>query len=234
MTAFGARSIPRCNAMKIIYSDADIAVCIKPAGVLSEGSVGDASSMIGLIAQALGTDKVFPVHRLDRETGGLMVYALNESSAAALSRAIAEHKLEKKYVALTVGKPEPECGEMQDLLYYDRKRNKSFTVKKERKGVKAASLSYETLEFCEKANVSRVLVTLHTGRTHQIRVQFASRKLPLCGDRKYGAPAEYGNSLKLTSVFLSFPSPKSGEILTFELEEKNNCEFFEKPFTIGN
>ncbi len=217
--------------MKIIYSDADIAVCIKPAGILSEGSVGDSSSMIGLIAEALGTDKVFPVHRLDRETNGLMVYALNEKAAAELSRAVAEHKLEKKYIALVIGKPEPERGDMNDLLYYDRQRNKSFTAKKERKGVKPASLSYETLSFCKETNTARVLITLHTGRTHQIRVQFASRKLPLCGDRKYGAPAKYGNSLCLTSVFLAFPHPKSGEILQFELDEKNNCEFFEKPFT---
>ena len=234
MTASGAISIPRCEQdynMKIIYNDNEIAVCLKPAGVLSEGSVGD-GSMVGLIAQALGTDKVFPVHRLDRETNGLMVYALNERAAAALSRAVAEHRLEKKYIAHVIGKPEPESGEMHDLLYYDRQRNKSFAVKKERRGVKSASLSYETLDFCEETGISRVLVTLHTGRTHQIRVQFASRKLPLCGDRKYGAPAEYGNALRLTSVFLSFPHPKSGERLTFELDEKNNCEFFEKPFTI--
>ena len=218
--------------MKIIYHDSDIAVCIKPAGVLSEGSALDGSSAVALIAQALGTDKVFPVHRLDRETYGLMVYALNERAASELSRAVAEHRLEKKYIALVIGKPDPDCGDMNDLLYYDRQRNKSFTVKKERKGVKSASLSYETLDFCEETGVSRVLVTLHTGRTHQIRVQFASRKLPLCGDRKYGAPAKFGNSLKLASVFLAFPHPKSGERTEFRLDEKNNCEFFEKPFTI--
>lgn len=204
--------------MEIIYNDSFIAVCKKPAGILSEGSVGDLSTMVGLIAQALETDKVFPVHRLDRETDGLMVYALNEKAAAELSRAVAQRRLEKKYIAYVIGKPEPECGEMHDLLYYDRQKNKSFTVKKERRGVKSASLSYETLDYCEESGISRVLVTLHTGRTHQIRVQFASRKLPLCGDRKYGAPAEYGNALRLTSVFLAFSHPKSGEPLRFELE----------------
>jgi len=205
----------------IVYRDTELVVCRKPAGVLSEGASDDPKAMPGKLAVTLAESgapvrAVYPVHRLDRETEGLMVYALTEQAAASLSRAVADKKMEKQYIAHVHGMPEPAEGEMRDLLYYDRSRNKSFPVKRERKGVKEARLTYTLLSHDSETNVSTVRVRLLTGRTHQIRVQFASRGMPLLGDRKYGAPAADQTTLALRSVYLSFPHPKTGKTMTFE------------------
>jgi len=203
------------DRMEILYFDDDIAVAVKPSGVISEGEAGVGSSMPGLIAAALECREIYPVHRLDRETSGIMVYARNEKAAAALSRDVAERRIGKKYETTVHGRPESDRGELRDLLFYDRGRNKSFVADRKRRGVKEAILEYELMEYDEKSDLSRLLVTLHTGRTHQIRVQFASRRMPLFGDRKYGAPKEDGNALALKSVYLSFYHPKTKKFMEF-------------------
>ena len=204
---------------ELLYSDPDIAVIKKPAGILSEGQINDEKSAPGLISTALceqgrKVSEIFTVHRLDRETRGLMVYALTQSAAAKLSGDIAAHRLKKIYTATVHGRPEQEQGELRDLLFFDRKRGKSFAVERERKGVKEAILNYSLLSFDEKTNTSKIEIELKTGRTHQIRVQFASRKMPLFGDRKYGAPKDDGNALALASVYLAFSHPKTKEQIT--------------------
>ena len=208
--------------MEILYHDNEISVAVKPSGVLSEGSIDEKDTMPCLLAEALRelgaeVSAIYPVHRLDRETDGLMVYALTERAAAELCRTVADRKMQKRYLATVHGMPDPAVGQMRDLLYYDRSKSKSYVVKRPRKGVKEALLCYETLEHDEKSDVSRVLVSLQTGRTHQIRVQFASRKLPLVGDRKYGAPQGDPKELALTSVYLSFPHPKTGLPMEFDI-----------------
>ena len=199
---------------EILYLDRDLLVSVKPRGILSEGT-GD-RCFPSLLAETLRergeADAVYPVHRLDKETEGLMVYARTERGAAALSRAIVEGSLKKEYLAVVCGRPEEARGSLRDLLFYDRGRGKSFVVDRQRKGVKEALLDYELLASREGYSLLRIY--LHTGRTHQIRVQFSSRGLPLCGDRRYGAPAsEY--ALGLCAVLLSFPHPKNGEPLCF-------------------
>lgn len=194
--------------LTILYNDRDVAVCVKPAGVLSQDA-GE-NSMPQLLQKQLNVGRVFPVHRLDREAGGVMVYALNQKAAAVLSRAIQEGELEKQYLAVLQGAPGKDGDLLEDLLYHDKGKNKTYVVKRMRKGVKDAKLEYQFLERTQDRTLVRV--RLLTGRTHQIRVQFASRKLPLAGDGKYGGG---GGRLGLWSCQLCFPHPASGKMMQF-------------------
>lgn len=210
--------------LDLLYFDSDIAVCVKPAGVLSEGDGKNSMPyLLSLELKERGIDaSVFVVHRLDRETEGLTVFALNEASAAALSLSFQNGDAVKIYHALCVGVIEKDADVLCDLLFYDRGRGKSFVVDRERKGVRKASLEYSVLRrFSDRTLLS---VRLHTGRTHQIRVQFASRGHALCGDRRYGAPSEYGNKLCLCAVSLSFTHPRTKERMSFETEMSNLLE----------
>ncbi|MBQ6893335.1 MAG: RluA family pseudouridine synthase [Clostridia bacterium] len=193
---------------EVLYSDKEIVVIIKPCGVLSEDGEGSACA---LIREALSVNDVYPIHRLDRDVSGVMVYALTKNAAAKLSRAVTENALEKVYLAVVHGIPEHPSGVFTDLLFKDSKKNKSYVVKRERKGVRRAELSYEVLESANDRSLVRV--KLHTGRSHQIRVQFASRKMPLFGDRKYGAD-DGEKQIALFSHCLVFPHPTGG-IMTF-------------------
>lgn len=166
--------------MEILYTDRNMAVCIKPVGVSSEDGPG---SLPELLRGAMGGE-VYPIHRLDLNVGGVMVYARNRATAAFLSQAVAQRQLKKEYLALCHGTPE-EAGNWEDLLWKDSRKNKVYVVQRQRQGVKKASLEYEILGRTPEFSLARIL--LHTGRSHQIRVQFASRGFPLLGDGKYGA-----------------------------------------------
>lgn len=199
--------------LSVLYRDAHMVVCVKPAGVLSQ-EAGE-SSMPALLRAQLGAEYVAVVHRLDREVGGIMVYALSQRGAAALSRAVQERRLEKTYLAVLRGVPEEPSGTLEDLLFHDKTRNKTYVTDRLRKGVRDASLDYTLLKA--GAGHALVRVRLHTGRTHQIRVQFASRRLPLVGDGKYGG-REPGMPLLLWSWQLTLPHPVTGEQLSFTQE----------------
>lgn len=179
--------------MTILYHDNQIAVCIKPVGLDAEQEVP------ATIQKALG-GAVFPIHRLDKNVGGVMVFARTKQAAAALSKAVQEGTMIKEYVAMVHGTP-PEGGDWTDLLWKDSAKNKVFVVKRERKGVKKARLEFTRLTAGE---ASLVHVRLHTGRSHQIRVQFASRGFPLVGDHKYGARDDSPAPM-LFSCRLTFP-----------------------------
>ena len=210
--------------LEVLYKDKQIAVVVKPVGLISEdGAAGE--SICPLLRETLGVAEVYAVHRLDRAVGGVMVYALTKKAAAELSKAVAENALTKVYLAVVHGAPAEPCGVYEDLLYKDVRKNKSFVVTRERKGVKKASLAYETL--CSTEERSLVRVTLHTGRSHQIRVQFASRKTPLVGDGKYGA-VDHVREIGLFSHALTFPHPASGETMHFSALPKGDVwEIFE-------
>lgn len=199
--------------MEILYKDEHIVVCIKPAGLLSAKDISGSKNMTDMLKTELGVSEVYPVHRLDREVSGVMVYALSKTSAAKLSAATADKdRFKKIYYAVISGIPDETKGIFEDLLFKDTKRSKSFVVDKMRKGVKTAKLEYEVLESFE--NKSLVKIVLHTGRTHQIRVQFAHRKMPLAGDRKYGGEKSV-KGIALRSVILGFNHPKTNEWLEF-------------------
>ena len=199
---------------ELIYLDRDLLVSVKPRGILSEGEGNDCfPTLLSHAMRERGErDGIYPVHRLDRETEGLMVYARTPFGAAELSRAIAEGSMKKEYLAVVCGAPEESKGTLRDLLFYDRGRGKSFVVDRQRKGVKEAILDYEVI--ASKEGYSLLRIALHTGRTHQIRVQLASRGLPLCGDRRYGAPPS-PFAMGLCSVKLAFPHPKTRQSLSF-------------------
>jgi len=207
--------------LEILYQDRDLVVCVKPAGVLSQDA--GARSVPAMLREQLGAEYVGVVHRLDKEVGGVMVYALSQKAAAGLSRAVQERKLEKVYQAVLQGIPETPSGMLEDLLFHDKNRNKTYIVDRERKGVKDARLEYEVLRMGSLHSLVRVL--LHTGRTHQIRVQFAGRKLPLVGDGKYGGK-EPGAALCLWSSQLRFDHPVTGKTLCFSKEPAwlGDCE----------
>ena len=184
--------------MDILYADRNLYVIVKPVGMDSEHEVPAALD---------GT--VFPIHRLDLNVGGVMVYARTKQAAAALSKAVQEGTMVKEYVAMVHGTP-PETGDWEDLLFKDSRKNKVFAVKKERRGVKYARLEFKRLTA---GDTSLVRVRLHTGRSHQIRVQFASRGFPLMGDHKYGA-RDALTAPRLFSCRITFPW--KGETRSYE------------------
>ncbi len=190
--------------IKLLYSDNEIAVCLKPVGMDSESDLPKA------LKEQLGGE-TFTLHRLDKNVGGVMVYARTKRAAADLSRAIQDGTMIKEYRAVVHGNP-PEEGDWTDLLFKDSSKNKVFVVQRERKGVKKARLEFKRIETYSDST-SLVHIRLYTGRTHQIRVQFASRGFPLVGDRKYGAKDDV-KAPKLFSCRLTFPY--KGREVSFE------------------
>jgi 23S rRNA pseudouridine1911/1915/1917 synthase len=197
--------------MEILYQDDRLVVCLKPYGVVSTDEPGGMPSLLRL---TLGEDQavIRTVHRLDQVVGGVMVYACTSRAASDLQRQMEQGLFQKEYWAVVPGEPDPVQGDMSDLLYRDSRLRKTFVVQKPGKDVRPASLSYEVLG--QQEGFSLVSVKLHTGRTHQIRCQFASRGMPLVGDRKYGS-AYQREGICLWSQRLSFHHPRTDEPLTF-------------------
>lgn len=190
----------------------DFVLCIKPAGISSQLTNDNKDNMPLLIAKELKlpTESVYTLHRLDNPVGGTMVYATDKKAAARLSVQIADGTMKKTYLAVVKGVPENPEGIFEDLLFKDSSKNKSFVVKRLRKGVRKASLEYKVIETTKKDGLtySLVEILLHTGRTHQIRVQFSSRGLPLTGDRRYGSGND-GMPLGLWCSRIEFPDKQA-------------------------
>lgn len=197
--------------MELIYVDKDVVVCIKPARVLSTDEPG---GLPDLVREALGDPKadIRTVHRLDRVVSGVMVLARNAKAASELSRQIREDEFEKEYMAVVHGRPEETCGTLRDLLGRDKARKMTYVATEPGKGIQEAILDYRMLST--NSEFSRVQVTLRTGRTHQIRVQFASRGMPLVGERKYDT-REDPCEIALWSHKIGFTHPVTGEKMEF-------------------
>ena len=217
--------------MKVLFEDKFIIIAEKPASVLSEPGEGED---IVTMASAHVCKPCYLVHRLDRNTGGAMVLSKMQKATGKLSEAIQKREFEKEYLAVIKGVPEEEEGIYKDLLFKDSQKNKTFVVKRERKGVKEASLEYKVLATAEHPvheKISLVRVKLHTGRTHQIRVQFASRKMPLLGDGKYGSRDNHCETA-LWSHRLAFRHPITGE--NIEVKSMPLAEYPWNIFDIDN
>ena len=202
--------------ISVLFEDAHILVAVKPPMLVCE-STAKKDGLADLLSEQTG-GYIGTVHRLDRGVGGVMVYAKTPAAAAKLSAAVAARELKKEYLAVVRGAPEPEMGEMRDLLFHDRRQNKTFVVERQRAGVKEAILEYDTVDRLTTARgeeCSLVHVLLHTGRTHQIRVQFASRGHTLLGDGKYGARGD-NRPIALFAKRLTFLHPVTQKPMQFE------------------
>ena len=197
---------------QLLFEDAHLIAAVKPAGILSE-----AGGMPELLAERCGCARVFCVHRIDRDVGGVMVYAKDGAAAAKLSAAIASRAAVKEYLAVVQGVPEAASGTLRDLLFHDAAKNNTYVVDRPRRGVREAELEYRLISTAQDAHagqLSLLAITLHTGRSHQIRVQFASRKLPVAGDRRYGS-ALRDCGVALFSHRLALTHPVTGETMSF-------------------
>ena len=199
------------TGVQILQAEKEYVVLCKAPGCECEHQVPQ------LLADALGgtAQNFYCVHRLDRTVGGVMVYARSAKAAAALSAQIQEHRFQKEYFAVVQGSVQPPRGVLQDYLYHDKRKGKAYAVKSLRKGVKQAELEYKTLAEAAQngETISLVWVRLHTGRFHQIRAQFAARKMPLLGDGRYGS-REKGCGIALFSCKIGFDSPAGSQRIT--------------------
>lgn len=197
--------------MEIIYQDRRILVAIKPSGVLSTDEPG---GMPELLREYLGDEKacVRTVHRLDQTVSGLMVFARSREASRILSRQMQQREFHKEYLAVIHGIPGEQAGTFRDLLIRNKQERKTYVTDVPQKDAQEAVLDYQVL--AAKDEKSLVSIRLHTGRTHQIRVQFASRGFPLAGDRKYGIP-DSCSQIALWSHRLSFAHPETGEPVDF-------------------
>lgn len=197
--------------MELLYVDESIVVCIKPARVLSTDEPG---GLPELVRQALGDSEadIRTVHRLDRVVSGVMVLARNAAAASELSRQVRESVFQKEYLAVLHGVPKNPDGTLRDLLYRDKARRMTMVAKEPGKGVQEAVLDYQLLG--SSGDLSKAAIRLHTGRTHQIRVQFASRGFPLVGERKYSEGKD-SCEIALWSHRIGFIHPQTGETMEF-------------------
>ena len=201
----------------ILYEDEYLLLCAKPAGVVSETDRGRGMPELlsARLREAGKADFIAGVHRLDKQVGGLMVFSRRKNVTGALIEQIRRREVEKEYLAVLRGSPDAPEGTLEDLLFHDSRCNKTFVVDRMRKGVREAKLSYRTVAALDDGGqpLTLVRVRLHTGRTHQIRVQFASRGTPLLGDVRYGSPAVCPPAL--WSYRLRFSHPVTGAPMDF-------------------
>ena len=215
---------------EILYRDSDAIVCVKPAGIPSESH-----GLPELIAAQEAIPLPFPVHRLDKPAGGAIILAVDSRACASLQQAFVSGLVIKEYLAAVSGTLPDSSGTFTDLLYHDSARNKTYVVDRARKGVKKAVCGWKVLQtvYAQNEPVSLLQIRLQTGRTHQIRVQFASRKMPLIGDRRYGSPIHLdGDRIALWSFHLQFPA-SSDERKTVSVYSRPPAVFPWNCFTAG-
>ena len=214
------------DKLKVIFEDNHIVVVEKPVNIPSQGDKTGDIDMLTIIKQYLiekynkpGDAYLGLVHRLDRPTGGVMVFAKTSKAASRLSEQIRNKEFEKEYLVIADGRFEQTTGTYEDYLWKNEKNNMSKIVDEKTKNAKIANLDYEVVKYNEETNLSLVKVKLHTGRHHQIRVQFSERNHSIYGDQKYGTRGR-GKQLCLWAYKLSIKHPITKEKMTFECYPK--------------
>ena len=177
--------------MEIIEKNKNFVVVYKPAGMPSQPDPSGDKDAFSLCKEELSdsseSQELYIIHRLDRVVSGLLVFARNKKYAAELSSLVSGDGIGKEYLAVIDGYI--EGGRLVDYLYKDSRAGKSFVVDRKRTGIKEAILDFAPLQTVESERGVKTLVKIKlvTGRFHQIRAQFGSRKLPISGDGKYGS-----------------------------------------------
>ena len=207
--------------IEILQETKTSVVCVKPVGIAAQGT--DPQALPQLLAAQLGCE-VYPVHRLDQTVGGVMVYAKTAKEAARLTQSMGEGGMQKAYLAVLTGCPEETSGTLEDLLFHDRVKNKTYVVRRPRGGVKKAVLSYEILAEAEGLSLARV--RLQTGRTHQIRVHMKAIGHPLLGDFLYNPDYRFIGRQALHSYTVAFRHPITGEAMEFTAPMPEDFSFF--------
>ena len=210
--------------VKVIYEDNHLLVVEKPVNILSQGDDTNDKDMVNLLKQYIkekynkpGNVFIGLVHRLDRPVGGVMVFAKTSKAASRLSEQIRNKTLKKTYRAVIHGTMVKEESILKNYLYKNKKTNMVSVVNKNHKEAKNAELSYKTLDT--KNGLSLVEIDLKTGRPHQIRVQFSSRKHPLFGDQRYGQGVnKVGQQISLWSYKIEIQHPTTKEKMEFICE----------------
>lgn len=209
--------------LNIVFEDNHIIVVVKPYNIPSQEDISGDADMVTLLKEYLvvtynkpGNAYIGLVHRLDRPTGGIMVFAKTSKAAARLSESIKTGELEKKYLAVVKGVPRKPAERLDNYLFKYENLNVVKVVPMSTEGAKRAVLDYKLLE--EKDGISLISVNLLTGRSHQIRVQMEFIGNPLVGDAKYGKTANtLTDRLALWANELRFPHPVSKEIMVFRV-----------------
>lgn len=213
------------NNLNILYEDNHLIVVVKQPGILSQSDNSNTPDMLTIIKKYLkekykkcGNVYLGLVHRLDRNVGGVMVFAKTSKAASRLSNQIREKKFKKEYITIVNGILKQKIGHLENYLIKDEKINKS-RVTSSNFG-KLSILDYEVIK--EKQNLSLLKINLKTGRHHQIRVQLSNLGYPIYGDTKYNKNKRIGNDLYLYAYKLSFYHPTTKEYLSFENYPKGN------------
>ena len=210
--------------VKVLYEDNHLLVVEKPVNILSQGDDTNDKDMVNLLKEYVkekynkpGNVYIGLVHRLDRPVGGAMIFAKTSKAASRLSEQVRNKTFKKTYRAVIHGTMSKEKDTLKDYLYKNKKTNMVSVVRKDHNEAKHAELSYETLG--KKDGFSLVEIDLKTGRSHQIRVQFASRKHPLFGDQRYGQDVnKVGQQISLWSQKIEIEHPTTKEKMEFVCE----------------
>jgi 23S rRNA pseudouridine1911/1915/1917 synthase len=209
-------------APPVLYEDNHILVVVKPVNVPSQADQSGDPDLLTILKADLKTRYQKPgnvylglVHRLDRPVGGVMVFAKTSKAASRLSEQIRTREFHKTYLAVIHGSPEVSIGQLRHYLLKNQTSNTVQAFSQPRPESKEALLDFEVIERHD--NLSLVRVLLNTGRSHQIRVQFAAISHPLYGDQKYGADLnKHGQQIALWSTELHFKHPTRDEAMQFQ------------------